>query len=184
MAFQRTVYITLTSIMASLAVVLRMIKHSMLGPIQVINLMAVITIITALILGAKSGGAVAIMSYIISDFFLGFGPWTLVNAFFLALVGLTVGFFWHKKPNPQTVEMMIILYMLLFLNDIATSTFGLNLWAGVPLDIAFVAGLVGLFLPASGGFLIAIGPVTEFSSALAATLLYPQIQKIVPEVII
>jgi energy-coupling factor transport system substrate-specific component len=177
--FNTTIKIVLTGLLASSAIALRIFKHAIIGPIQIINLPAVFTILAGLILGPISGSTVGIISYVSSDFLLGFGPWTIVTSIFMGLIGGIFGLIKNKISNPY--QLFILIVVFLFINDIFTST----LLYMLTLDFfnAFILSLIGLFLPVQGGFMIGIGPITEISSAFLVVISAPYIMRAISEVI-
>ena len=179
-AFNNTYRIVLTALFASLAVSIRIFKHSIIGPVQIINLPAVFTIFAGLLLGAVPGISVGLISFLVSDLFLGFGPWTFVTATFMALIGGIFGLLGNKITN--RAELFILIVVLLFVNDVMTSTI-LYMVMGFSFQFALVYSLVGLFIPIQGGFMFGIGPITEISSALLVVLSLPLIQNSINQVI-
>ena len=175
-----TIKIVLTSLLAATAIALRLFKHIIIGPIQIINLPAVFCILAALLLGSTSGASVGIISYIVSDLILGFGPWTLVNAIFMGIIGVGVGNLKNRISNKY--QLFIFIMILLFVNDVMTSSI-LYLFLGFNFIEAFTISLLGLFLPTLGGFMFAIGPITEISSSLLVIMTRPLIEKALNEVI-
>ncbi|MHA1409741.1 MAG: ECF transporter S component [Candidatus Odinarchaeia archaeon] len=178
-AFNSTYRIVLTALFASLAISLRLFKHAIIGPIQIINLPAVFTIFAGLLLGSVSGISVGLISFIVSDLFLGFGPWTFVTATFMALIGGIFGLLGGKVTNRP--QLFILIVVLLFINDVMTSTI-LYMVMGFSFQFALIYSILGLFLPIQGGFMFGIGPITEISSALLVTLSLPLIQNSINQV--
>ncbi|MHA1754477.1 MAG: ECF transporter S component [Candidatus Odinarchaeia archaeon] len=167
-----TLRMVLTAIFTSLSVALRVFKHLIIGPVQVINLPAVICFITALEIGAIPGFTVGFLSFLISDLLLGFGIWTFVTASFMGLIGGILGLF--KEKFKGKLLLFMVLFIFLFLNDVGTSVLLYIIIGFQPLD-ALVVGLIGLFLPAGGGYMFAVGPITEISTSILVVLSIPLI---------
>jgi thiamine transporter ThiT len=172
--------------MTSLAIVLRVLKHVFLGNIQFINLPAVIAILLAIFTGPLAGAMVGFLSFIVGDIFIGIpGPWSIIGGFSLAAVAAIAGLLWQKRSEElEFIEIVIGVYLLVFIYDISTSILGFYLWMGSTLPEAVILGLAGLFLPVSGGFAIFVGPLTEFTTGLTTGLLHPRIKNVFKEVII
>lgn len=175
-----TLKLVLTALFASLAIVLRLFKHAVIGPVQIVNLPAAICIIAALILGAYAGLSVGVISMTVSDLILGFGLWTFVTASFLGLIGLVFGIMKELINNKFQLFSMILI--ALFANDVLTSAI-LYMVLGFNPPLAFATGIIGLFLPAGGGYMFAVGPVTEISTSLLVVLTKPIIKKAFVEVL-
>jgi energy-coupling factor transport system substrate-specific component len=161
-------------------------KHIILGNIQFINLPAVISFLVAIFMGPLAGAMVGILSFIVGDVFIGIpGPWTIIDGLTLAVVSAVAGVVWQKRSEEvDFVEIVIGVYLLVFVYDITTSVLGFFIWLGSPLNEAIILGLAGLFLPVSGGFVLFVGPLTEFTTALTTALLHPRIRNVFREVII
>jgi energy-coupling factor transport system substrate-specific component len=50
---------------------------------------------------------------------------------------------------------------------------------GLPLAVAIATGIAGLFLPVMGGFMVGVGPVTEFTTALLSALIVEKVSRAV-----
>ncbi|MHA1238348.1 MAG: hypothetical protein ACTSSJ_03765 [Candidatus Odinarchaeia archaeon] len=183
--FNHTSKITLTAILTSLGIALRIFKHIIIGPIQIVNLPAVVTLIGAFILGATSAAFIGLTTFILSDFLLAYaGPWTAVTSICMATTGLLAGIVLKGKKfedNINKMQLFLYITLLLFINDVASS-FGGYLVLGFSPEIALVTSLIGLFIPAGGGFLFGIGPITEFSTAALVIFSIPLIRKALSEV--
>ncbi|MHA1917175.1 MAG: hypothetical protein ACTSUV_02550 [Candidatus Ranarchaeia archaeon] len=175
--------IPLTAILTSLSIVLRLIKHAAVGGIQFINLIAVITFITAIILGPYSSMFVGFFSFIISDFFIGLpGPWSITNGVILGLLSIIPSLLWHKNERkPEYLELVIVVFILEFIYDLFSSFFGLIIWSGLPIHEGLILSLAGLFFPVMGGFIFLIGPITELTTSVLVGYLYPKIVNIIGE---
>jgi energy-coupling factor transport system substrate-specific component len=161
-------------------------KHVLLGNIQFINLPAVIAILVAIFLGPLAGAMVGFLSFMVGDLFIGIpGPWSLIGGISLAAVAAFAGKIWQKRSDDlEFIELVIGIYLLVFVYDITTSILGFFLWMGFPLQEAILLGFAGLFLPVSGGFAIFVGPLTEFTTGLTTGLLYPRVKNVFKEVIL
>ena len=170
----RTKRITYTAILIALAVTLRLIKYALFGPIQFVNFPGIFTLMSGVLFGPVTGVTVGFASYLFSDIILGAGPWTAVNAFFMAILGLVSGLIWSRKDKTKISKagLGVGAYVLMFAFDVTTSWL-LLITIGVEWFTALMFGLIGLFLPASGGFQIGVGPITEATTAvLTVTLVF------------
>lgn len=172
----QSIRIALISILVASAVGFRIVKHTLAGPIQFINLPLVFTIVSGSILGFKAGFTVGSLSFLISDMFLGAGLWTVVDGFMAGLIGGIAGLLWNGR-KPEFPQILTISYILAFTYDIATS-FILYVLMSIDVRTALLAGFLGLFMPVMGGFLYAVGPITEFLSAFTASLLLLHIRRV------
>jgi energy-coupling factor transport system substrate-specific component len=168
----RTRKITYTAILIALAISLRLIKYALFGPMQFVNFPGIFTLISGVMFGPITGVTVGFASYLFSDILLGAGPWTAVNAFFMAIIGLVSGLIWSRKDKTKISKagLGIGAYVLMFAFDVTTSWL-LLITIGVEWFTALVIGLLGLFMPASGGFLIGVGPITEATTAVLTVML-------------
>jgi energy-coupling factor transport system substrate-specific component len=163
----RTKKITYTAMLIALAVSLRVIKYSMFGPLQFVNFPAIFTIVGGIVFGPIVGLTVGLSSYLLSDMVLGAGPWTVVNAVFIGMVGLVVGIIWGRKPfnKINKIGLGIVVYLLMLGFDIFSSAALYMIW-GFSLLWSFIYGILGLFVPAGGGIMIGIGPITEVTTTI------------------
>ncbi len=164
----RTKKITYTGMLIGLAVAMRLAKQALFGSMQFINFPGVFTILSGVLFGPTTGMVVGFSSYILSDMIIGLpGPWTAINAVLMASLGLFSGLIWGRKskPNMSKTGLAVGSYIMMFAFDILASC----LWyimIGWSALYAFTLGLVGLFVPAGGGYLIGIGPITEATTTL------------------
>ncbi|MEM2906907.1 MAG: ECF transporter S component [Candidatus Odinarchaeota archaeon] len=175
----KTLELTITALLSALAISLRLFKHLILGPIQVINIPAAISIVTALILGGIAGASVGLISIIGSDLILGFGLWTIVTSLFLVAISILISTLRNKLAD--RTQLFSILIVILFINDVFTSTI-LYMILGFEFNTALITSIIGLFLPAGGGYMIAPGPITEISTSLLVVTIKPVIKKAILEV--
>lgn len=171
--------ITYTAIVIALAVTLRLIKHSILGLIQFINFPAVFTIVGGSLLGPSSGLVTGIASYIISDIMIGLpGPWTFVNALLMGGVGLLTGLIWGRNNAKKISKLGLAVgtYITLLAFDISNS-WALLMLMGFDWFSALIIGIVGLFLPAAGGYLYAVGPITEATTTVLVVTIVSLLKK-------
>ncbi|MFX0067909.1 MAG: ECF transporter S component [Promethearchaeota archaeon] len=176
-----TAKLAMTSILASLAVALRLFKHLIVGPIQIINLPGVMTVASGILMGAVSGFVVGLFSFFVSDLVLGFGPWTPITACFMGLIGIIAGLLWFRREKISRLELFTLSFILIFTNDVFTSVGGYMI-LGLSFEDALLTSLIGLFLPAGGGFFLAVGPITEGSTAFLIALLAPNLKRYSREV--
>ncbi|MDW7970786.1 MAG: hypothetical protein RMI53_02880 [Nitrososphaerota archaeon] len=144
--------------MITLAVVLRLMKHYIIGPIQFVNFPAVFTFLGGIALGSLPGMTIGFASYLISDMAIGLpGPWTAINGSLMAIVGFLSGIFFRRASK---IGIGVGAFLLLLCFDILSSWI-LYVIIGFDWFYALIIAIVGLFLPAGGGFLYAVGPITE-----------------------
>lgn len=165
--------IALTANLAAIPVALRIIKHNTIGTIPIINFPVAFALISGALLGPLSGFVVGILSFLVSDIFLGLGYWTIGTSLTCGLIGLISGILWRKR-DPCRLELLALTLMLTFTYDILTSILLYALF--MPLQEAVIMGLVGLFLPAMGGTLYAMGPIVELSTSILVSILLPKIK--------
>ncbi len=171
----RTQKITYTSLLIALAASLRLVKYALFGPVQFINFPGIFTILGGIFFGPVTGGAVGVASYIISDMIIGFpGPWTAVNCLMMGAVGFGSGLIWNRKEKSKISRtgLLVGCYIIMFAFDVMTSWI-LLVMIGWDFVYALVIGLLGLFVPtpASGGWMVAVGPITEFTTAFVIAML-------------
>ncbi|MFX1485732.1 MAG: ECF transporter S component [Promethearchaeota archaeon] len=176
-----TTKLTMTSVLASLAIALRLFKHFIIGPIQIINLPGVMTVASGILMGAVSGLTVGLFAFFVSDLILGFGPWTPITAGFMGLIGIVAGLLWFRRDEISRLELFTVSFILIFINDVFTSVGGYMI-LGLSFEGALLTSLVGLFIPAGGGFFLAVGPITEGATAFLIAILTPIIRKYSVEV--
>jgi energy-coupling factor transport system substrate-specific component len=80
---------------------------------------------------------------------------------------------WRGR-NPCRLELLAVTLMLTFTYDILTSILLYAIF--MPLQEAVIMGLIGLFLPAMGGTLYAMGPIVEVSTAILVSILLPKVR--------
>lgn len=168
----KTKDITLTANLTAAAVALRIIKHTIVGPFQFINFPCAFSVIAGVMLGPLNGLITGILTFTVSDIFLGLGPWTFITSTLAGIIGLISGLIWKTK-NLSKTEALILSYLLFLVYDVASS-FLLYLPFMPPMK-AFIIGIIGLFMPVMGGYLYAIGPITEFSTAMITSIIITKI---------
>lgn len=165
--------ITYTATVIALAITLRLIKYQLFGPIQFVNFPAVFTILGGALFGPSSGLAVGIASYLLSDMIIGPpGPWTFVNSLLMGGVGIMSGLIWGRKNAraKSKLGLGVGTYLILLLFDV-TNSWILYMLFGFDWFSALLIGIVGLFLPTGGGWMYAVGPVTEAATAILVVTL-------------
>jgi len=97
---------------------------------------------------------------IVSDLFIGIGPWTLFTSFFMGIVGF---FGWViKRLGCDGYLSFFIAYLAVLLYDVGTSVGTMILFGVDPL-----ISILNLFIPVLYlGIPYPMGPVHEFSSSL------------------
>ena len=163
----RTRKITYAAILIALAASLRLTKHLLFGPLQFINFPGIFAIVGGIVFGPVTGMTVGFTTYLLSDFLLGAGPWTVVNALLMGFFGALSGILWRRTNGSfSKIAMGIGVYVIMFAFDILSSWI-LNMVFGWSPTVALIYGLMGLFMPnPAGGFMIGVGPITEATTAI------------------
>ncbi|ABL77434.1 ECF transporter S component [Thermofilum pendens] len=160
--------IAAVAVFTSTAVVFRVAKN-LVTTVQFVNIPLAMAFVSSAILGYKEGFLVGFLSYVLSDMLIGPGFWTLVNPFLAGAFSAVFGFSYRR--GLEKTYLFVSAFLSCFLFDVTTSVLFYMIFGLKPLD-ALVFGLLGLFVPVVGGFLVGVGPLTEFStSALAVALL-------------
>ena len=167
--------IATAGMMTALSIAMRILKHLMIGAIQVINFPFMFTLIASSI-SPCAGLLTGIMSYAVSDVLFGIGPWTLVNS---ALCGI-IGLIWGYIRTERGEVLFFLSFLSEFMFDIANSSILYMLLGLSPIQ-ALIIGLIGLFLPVMGGSIFLIGPMTEVTTSLGVALIRPRLRKILRE---
>ncbi|MCS7366788.1 MAG: ECF transporter S component [archaeon YNP-WB-062] len=169
----KTRQLALTANLAAIPVALRIIKHNIVGAIPIINFPVAFALISGALLGPLNGFIVGLLSFLVSDIFLGLGYWTIFTSLTCGIIGLIGGLMWRGR-NPCRLELLAVTLMLTFTYDILTSILLYAIF--MPLQEAVIMGLIGLFLPAMGGTLYAMGPIVEVSTAILVSILLPKVR--------
>lgn len=153
--------VALISVFTSLAVLgrLSMTIAPNISPVAPLSLLA------GYLGGGYTGFIVGFLSMLISDMYIGIGPWTLFTSIFMGLVGF-FGAFIARTTSDKTLTFTLS-YFAVLIYDLGTSIFPM-LFFGVPPLIA----VLNLFLPVFFlGFPYPMGPVHEFSSSILFLML-------------
>lgn len=177
----RSKRVALIGVFTALGVSMRLAKHVLLGPIQFINIPAIFTIIAGALIGPVGGFIVGVGIFVISDMYILPGIWTVMTSFTMGLVGYFSGLIWHKRQRIDKLELIVIGYLMMLFYDIVTSIV-LYIIIGFPILYAIVIGIIGLFFPVAGGYMVGIGVLTEVLTVLTISLLLPYIKENVTEV--
>jgi len=157
-----TVKVAMISILASLSIASRII----LAFLPNISLTTPLTILSGFYLGSLSGFLVGFISMIISDMYLGFGPWTIVTSISMGLVGFLSGLILPRVRD--RVLLFVLAYLFTLFYDVVTSILTISVFFGTPVWVA----LINLFTPVFIGVVpYPMGPVHEFSTAFLSTYL-------------
>lgn len=159
---------------------LRLLKYVAIGPIQFVNFPAIFTIMGGLAFGLEAGGFIGVLTFVASDFLIGsVGYWTIYTAICMGLVGCIASLMRRIDEVSSPLCLGVCSYLLVFTYDILSS---ILFWAlMVPLNVALVLALVGLFLPSSVT-LYPIGLVTEIVTVALIVLIYPRVKNMLKEV--
>lgn len=159
--------LALVAVFTSLSAAMRIVKNTVIT-LQFINIPLAFAFTAAALYGAKVGFLVGFLSYVISDVLIFPGVWTLVNA---PLAGLTAWLYGALQGHSESrVHRFVLTFMLVFLFDILSSGL-LYIAFGVGPIEALLTGLIGLFLPVMGGYMVGVGPLTEATTSALTVLL-------------
>lgn len=160
----------------ALASSLRLSKHVIAGSIQFVNFPAVFTVIGGIIFGYKAGAFIGVMSFFVSDVLLGSaGVWTVFTSLSMGLVGVLSPLIRRINADSSVLGLGVCAYLLILIYDVLSSVALLALW--VPLGMAFILSIIGLFLPSSTvGY--PVGLVTEIVTVALIVLIYPHVKRV------
>ncbi len=156
---------------SSLGVALRLAKNFLVGPAQFINFPFMMALISSSE-GAPVGLTTGVLGYLLSDLFLGFGPWTVVNSILCGFLGGL----WSHVQTDDSSKIFVLCLISEFVFDVTNSTILYAMLGLKPME-ALMVGVIGLFVPVMGGSLIAPGPTTEISTSFCVALLLPKARK-------
>jgi len=162
----------------ALAVALRLLKHGLAGPIQFVNAPLAFAMAAAYAGGPWAGAAVGVLSFVVSDLLIWLGPWTPINAALAAAIGWLWGLAAGAARSRTTL--FVLAYVSTFAYDVLSSVLGYLIYlpsAGSALALA----LIGLLLPAGGGWMIGVGPITEFTTAALAVAAIESLRRSAPQ---
>lgn len=171
-ALPRSLKISHISMMAASAITLRVLKNWGLGPIQFINIPLAFGFIASYFYGSFAGALVAAISHSISDLMIFPGPWTIINSLLMAIIAMG-----GSLIRGGELFELIYLYLLVFTYDILSSIIG---WIilGMNLINALLLSIIGLFIPAGGGWLIMVGPITEIITSISSLSLIKVLKRL------
>ncbi len=136
-----------------------------------VSLVVTLTCVSGILFGVVGGVTVGGLSMLVSDLFIGPGPWTLFGFLFMGLVGGAAGMLWRGRVASR-LELGILGFLLTLLFDVGTSLSSMTLLFGVPWHVTILA----LFLPVTVGSIpYPFGPVHELSNAILLSALAPRI---------
>uniref|UniRef100_A0A7C3WU02 ECF transporter S component n=1 Tax=Thermofilum pendens TaxID=2269 RepID=A0A7C3WU02_THEPE len=165
--------LALVAVLSALGVSFRVAKN-LVTQLQFVNLPLLFAFVGAYLEGPLAGFLVAALAYTLSDLLILPGVWTLVNA---PLGGLAAAAFGLISRRLDSSELRFVAaFLLCFLFDVASSAI-LYVAFGLPLAVAIATGIVGLFLPVMGGYMVGVGPLTEFATALLSVLVMEKISR-------
>lgn len=150
-------------------------KHAAVGTLQFVNIPLLTAMVAAHAGGPLVGTLTGALSFIASDAVLGLGPWTLVNSLLASAVGATWGLVNPRSATP--LRLFVLAYLLTFAYDVLSS-FALYVLFIEDARVALIYALLGLFIPVMGGYVIGIGPLTEFVTAALTALLIDRMSKL------
>lgn len=132
-----------------------------------IKLVAFITIMSGVILGAKIGFLVGFLSMLISDsVFFGIGYWTVATAPCMGFTGLLAGLLLKDVRKMSRLDLFLVGFIITLIYDVLTSIILAIPFYG-SLGRAFIVAILGLFLPIP----YPMGPIHEIITGLALSML-------------
>ncbi|AKG38202.1 hypothetical protein MA03_01340 [Infirmifilum uzonense] len=165
--------LSLVAIFVSLSIALRVLKN-LATTVQFVNIPLAFALLASTLYGPHVGFLVGFLSYFLSDLLIFPGIWTLINSI---LAGFTAFLYPHFiYDRKDKVVFFISTFLSIFLFDIFSSVV-LYILFGVRLQEAILVSIVGLFLPVMGGYLIGVGPLTEFVTAFLVVALYEGLKR-------
>lgn len=128
--------------------------------------------ISAIMFGYKVGGFVGLFTYLISDLYFGWGPWTIINAILAASVGIVMGIVRKRLSNDTLILGLAILFLTMYF-DILSSVINMAIFNVDP-----IIAIIGLFTPVFiSGIPYPMGPVHEISNAIITVLIFQNITR-------
>ncbi len=149
-----------SGVMSAAAAALRLAKHLVLGGLQFVNVPLAFAMASGAEFGPAVGGTVGAVAFLASDLVLGPGPWTALDSALAAAVGAAWGM---ARPSGRA-RVLAAAFLSTLAYDLASSILFYLVLGMTPVQAA-AAGILGLFLPAAGGGLVGVGPVTEAATA-------------------
>lgn len=173
----RTKRIAYLSILVALAITLRLLKTALFGPVQFINFPGVFTVLGGMLFGPLAGFVIGFGSFLFSDIMIGLpGLWTVTTSLSMGVIGIISGLIWMRKDKEKISKaaLGVSTYVLILFYDIFTSVILLVVMMRLDWISALTIGILGLFLPvpASGGLMIGVGPITEFTTTMFVVLIF------------
>ncbi len=156
----------LVAIFTSVAVTLRILKHLIAGTFQFFNPMLFSAYLACELGGVMPAAMVAFFSYVLSDAMIGVGPWTVATSTTAAVAAAIYYLLKKVFPSSDMYSLLLRAYLATFFYDVMSSVLT-YIVLGQPLETALVLAILGLFIPVGGGYMIGIGPLTEFTTSLA-----------------
>ena len=164
--------LSLVAVFVSLSIAMRLTKN-IATSIQFVNIPLAFALVSATLYGSKVGFLVGFLSYLLSDLLIFPGIWTVFDSALAGITALIYGF--ACKPSNDRIYKFIVTFLFVFFFDLLTSVI-LYVFFGINLKEAIITGLIGLFIPVMGGYLIGVGPLTEFVTALLVVILSEEIR--------
>jgi len=165
--------IAVVSVFVSMATVFRLLKNAVTS-MQFLNIPLALAFVASYLFGSKIGLMVGFFGYVFSDLLIYPGLWTIVNSLAAGLVSYIFGL--SSRRVIQGLVLFLEAFLLCFFFDLSTSTL-LYILFGLDISKALVFAFIGLFLPVMGGYLIGVGPLTEFSTSILTVLLIRGLEK-------
>jgi len=135
-------------------VALRLLKHAVAGTFQFVNA-PLAAMVAAYAGGPWAAPPWALSPFSLSDLLIWLGPWTPINALLAAAVGWLWGL--AARAARSRIALFVLAYLSTFAYDVLSSVLGYLIYLPGA-SSALALALVGLFLPAGGGWMVGVGP--------------------------
>lgn len=160
--------LAIVAVFTGLSIALRVAKN-LFTQIQFVNIPLAFAMLGGLVAGSRAGFTIGLLAFLLSDLVLAPGPWTPTNSLLAGVIGYLWGF--ANRLDLDKSIVFVLAFLSTFAYDIVSSVV-FYLVLGMPPLQALELGLLGLFLPAGGGYMLGVGPVTEISTALLTSSVY------------
>jgi len=166
--------VALVSLFTALGVAVRLVKHVLIGTLQLLNAPLLAAMVAGYTGGPAAGVLTGIFSFALSDLLLGLGPWTVVDSLLAGAIG---GAWGMLRAKYRATVVFVLAFISEFAYDVLSSYFLLLLFVHDPVA-ALVYSLLGLYLPVMGGYMIGVGPLTEAVTAGLTAALISRVDKL------
>lgn len=171
----RTRQVALISTFTALGVAMRIAKHAAVGALQFFNAPLCVAMVAGWMAGPGAGALTGFLTFLLSDMLIWLGPWTPINGALAAALGAAWSLL--RRDHSRT-SLFVAAFLTTFAYDIASSVLGYLIYLPAGgLSAAVTLALIGLFLPAGGGWLVGVGPITESVTAAVTVAIIEAIRR-------